>query len=80
MTLTFTDYDVQDTGVNLHFVCLDPGPGLPNDYYVFMLDTEYTGLTKSQLVALATNKLRRKIDATGIGSVLDPLLNQSITI
>lgn len=79
--MTFTDYQVTDQGILFHFVCANPGPGQPSDYYVLVTDTELAGVsTQQQLVTLVTGKLQRRFRATGIATKLDPLVGQSITI
>lgn len=44
MTLTFLGYEIQDGGINLHFVSLDPGQGEANDKYVLLTDTDLLGI------------------------------------
>lgn len=81
MTLTFTSYEVTDTGITLHFVSPDPGPGKPLDYYVMLADAEIAGVsTQPQLRTLVTTKLNRKLRAVGFSTKLDPFIGQSLVI
>ena len=81
MTLTFTSYEVTDSGISLHFVSPDPGPAKPSDYYVSLTDAEIAGVsTQAQLRTLVTNKLNRKLRALGFTTKLDPFIGQSLTI
>ena len=81
MTLTFTSYVVRDDGVEFIFVSLDPGAGQPTNYSIFATDTELAPIAaRPALLALVTNKLRRKLNAVGFASKLDPFIGQSITI
>ena len=74
-------YRVTDEGIELNFLCPDPGPG-QNSYYVILLtDAELVAVAnQSQLRTLVTTKLNRKIRATNIASKLDQFVGQSITI
>jgi hypothetical protein len=79
--LTFTRYEVTDTGVRFWFVCPDPGPGEQSDYQVFLTDAEMGAITSlatfnSALLA----KLKRQWRAEGIASKLDSLIGRSITL
>lgn len=81
MTLTFTDYTVLDDGIQFHFASPDPGAGQPSDYYVQATDAELAAVTtQAQLRTLVTNKLQRKLRATGIATKLDPFIGQSLVI
>lgn len=79
--LTFRSYEVQDDGIDMVFTNFDPGPGLPNDYAIRLTDAELAGVTTlAQLRTLVTNKLKRKLQAEGIGAKLNPLIGGVITI
>ena len=76
-TFTFTAYEVGDGGIWLFFVCTNPGPGLANDYNIFLTDAELAAVTtQPQLATLIRTELERKIRATGIASKLDPFIGQ----
>lgn len=80
-SLTFTRYEVTDTGVRFWFVCPDPGAGENTDYSVFLTDAEMgaiTSLATFQSALLA--KLKRYWRAEGIASKLDSLIGRSITL
>lgn len=80
-TLTFTGYTVTDFGVDLRFVCADPGPGEPNDYRVFVSDAELAAVgTLAQFRTLVDGKLSRTIRAATIASRLDQFIGQSRTV
>ncbi len=80
-TMVFNSYEVIDNGINLHFVCSNPGGGEPSDYYVLATDAELATITTQvQLKTLVTTKLQRKLRAQGIATKLDALIGQSITI
>jgi hypothetical protein len=79
--MTFQDYNIRDDGIDMHFVCLDPGPGQENDYTVFLTDAELASVsTLLQLRTLVTTKLQRKLRASGVATKLDALIGGSITI
>lgn len=81
MTCTFTAYDVQDGGIELRFVALDPGAGNPSDYYIQLTDTDLSAITTQlQLKTLVQTKLNRKIRAAGIAVKLDPFIGQSLAV
>lgn len=81
MTLTFIRYTVADTGIQLAFNADYPGPGRENEIVITLTDAELAGIsTQVQLRALVTNKLNRKIRASGIATKLDPFIGQSLTI
>lgn len=80
-SLTFTRYEVTDTGVRFWFVCPDPGPGEQSDYSVLLTDAEMgaiTSIATFQSALLA--KLKRYWRAEGIASKLDSLIGRSITL
>ena len=80
-TMVFMDYQVQDTGVQLHFVCPDPGGGEASDYYIFVTDSEIAGITNlSTAKTLITTKLGRRLRATGLATKLDLLIGQSMVV
>ena len=81
-TMTFTDYQIQDSGIKLHFVCLEPGGGgEPTDYYTFVSDSEINSITNvSTGVALVTSKLQRQYRATSLTTKLDTLIGRSVVI
>lgn len=80
--MTFADFEVADAGITLHFVCSNPGPSQPSDYYILITDVELSAATtQQQRVSLVTSKLQRKYrQASGIANALSPLVGQSITI
>jgi len=80
-TMTFMDYQVEDGGIRLHFLCPDPGPGEASDYFVLVTDDELSGISSlPELKQLVTAKLERALRATNIASKLDGLIGQSLTI
>lgn len=87
-TLTFdvypewgSAYRVADDGIELCFLCADPGPGMPSFWIIHITDTELAGaINQTQLKTLVTDKLKRKFRAANIGTKLDPFVGQSITI
>ena len=80
-TMRFDSYTVEDNGIQFHFVCIDPGPGMNSDYYVLVTDAELTGVTsQAQLASLITTKLQRRYRATGAASKLDPFIGQTLVI
>jgi hypothetical protein len=80
-TMTFTRYEVTDTGVDLIFVCPNPGGGEPSEYKVNLTDAEIASVsTTPQLKTLVTTKLSRRYRATGLSTKLDALIGQSVVI
>lgn len=80
-TMTFRDYEVQDTQIVMHFTCPAPGAGNVSDYYIALTDTELAGVsTQGQLATLVTTKLNRKLRSTGIATKLDAFIGQSLTV
>lgn len=80
-TLQFTSYEVKNDGINLGFTCFDPGPGESNNWFVFVTDTELSGVSNlSQFRTLVLTKLQRKYRAYGVASKLDSLIGQEVTI
>lgn len=85
MQMTFTSYEVQDTGVNFRFSVPDPDAtitGVPqSDWYVFMTDAEINATaTVAALRTAVTAKLTRKFRKQGISTRLDPLIGSTITV
>jgi len=79
--LVFTSYVVIDAGIEMAFICSNPGPGEVSEYTILMTDAELaTVTTQAQLRTLVTTKLNRRYRATGIASKLDQFILQSITI
>lgn len=79
--LTFTGYTITDFGIDLHFTCADPGPGEPNDYRVFVSDTELaTVTTLAQFRTLVDAKLNRSVRAANIASKLDQYIGAQRTV
>ena len=79
--MLFTDYTVDDVGIHLHFVCSNPGPGEPSDYFVLLTDTELSGATTPEnLTNTLEQKLKRAFRFQGIAPKLDALINTSIRI
>lgn len=80
-TMVFTDYQIKDEGLELHFVCPNPGAGEASDYYVLATDAELSVITKvSEFKTLIVNKLQRKLRAANLASKLDPYVGQSVVI
>lgn len=72
-----TDYEADESGVTLHFVSPNPGPGQATDYYVRVLDNEIAGqATAESLSAFILTKLQKKIRAAGYSTKVDPLLGR----
>ena len=81
VSMTFTEYGITDTGIQMNFVCYNPGPGLPTDYTVFLTDAEIAAVSNlAQFKSLVLGKLQRKFRATGIASKLDQYIGQSVVI
>lgn len=79
--LTFVDYVIEDGGARCHFLCADPGPGQPSDYYVLFTDAEIAGITSLATAStLAQTKLSRYLRASGISTKLDQLVGRSLTV
>lgn len=82
-TLTFTGYRIVDSplGVELQFLCADPGGGEPSDYTVLITDTEWaTAANPAARRTLIQNKLNRKYRATGLANTLDPLIGTTLVV
>jgi hypothetical protein len=81
MNLTFIDYQTSDSGVTLHFQCLNPGPDKPTEYYLDIADTDLSSFTSAaQFGAFVIAKLKRKLQANGIATVLDQFKGRTVTI
>lgn len=79
--LQFLDYAVDDVGWHLHFVCADPGPGEPSDYYILLTDSDLSGVTTmNQALNLIQTKCNRKFRAAVNGTKLDALIGQTLTV
>lgn len=80
-TLTFTSYQVEDSGFVLTFYDANPGPGNENYKNILITDAELASVTsQAELQTLVLLKLRRKLLAAGIASKLDPFIGQIVTI
>ena len=86
-TMTFEDYTMYTDdrlpilGIKLHFVCLDPGPALPNDYYIVITEAELGAVNnQAQLRTLVQNKLNAQLRFAGIATKLDPFIGQSLVV
>lgn len=80
-TLTFMDFAMEDSGVRLHFQCLDPGPGEKCDYHILLTVTELVAVTTQlQLKTLVQDRLNTQIRAQGVASKLSPFIGQSLVV
>jgi hypothetical protein len=80
-TFTLTDYTIPDSGVQLHFVCANPGPSQVTDYIIVLTDTEISSVsTVADFKALVTTKLQRRYRTTALSTKLDGMVGQSVTI
>ncbi len=80
-TMVFMSYQVQDSGIQFHFVCPDPGGEQPSDYYILVTDAEVAAITTlASAKTLILNKLARKYRALNIASKLDQFIGQSVVI
>ncbi len=80
-TMIFLDYEVQDNGIRIHFVCPDPGPNEVSDYYITVTDAELSLITTlAKFKTLVLTKLQRKLRASDIASKLDPYIGQSLVV
>lgn len=78
---TAPQFDSPIRGVRMHFVCLNPGPEQPNDYYILVSIDELTAITTQlQLRTLVQDRLNQQIRFTGIASKLDPFIGQTLTV
>lgn len=80
-TLTFTAYQIAESGVVMDFVCSDPGPGMATDWSITLTDTDLSVVTTgAQFRTLVQTRLSRLIRGTGLASKLDSLIGQSVTV
>lgn len=80
-TMVFIDYQIKDNGLELHFVCPDPGSGEVSDYYILATDAEILAVTEiSEFRTLVVDKLERKFRAINLASKLDPYIGQGVVI
>ena len=76
--LQFTGYFAVETGLMLQFVCLEPGPGEPTDYDVFVTDAEWTAAgNNTQRRALVLGKIQRRYRPI---ATLENFIGESFTI
>lgn len=79
--MVFADYWIDDQGTHAHFVCNDPGPGEPTDYFILFTDSDLgSQTTVPGLIAMAKTKLQNKARGALAASKLDQLLGQEIVI
>lgn len=80
-TFTFTGYTPTDNGVEMTFVCSNPGPGQRTDYTISLTDSELAAITTQlELKNLVQTKLNKKIRAAGIASKLDGFIGQTLIV
>lgn len=80
MNFRFTGYDILDDGILMRFDRIDAGRE-GYGYQVMLTDAELAGVsTAPQLRTLVLTKLRRKMQAEGIGTKLDTFIGQVLTI
>jgi hypothetical protein len=86
-TFTFDRYDINDNGINLTFLCANPGPGNESYWTVRITDAELATVrtdtqahTLADVRALAVAKLQRRIRGSSIANLLDGAIGQSVTI
>jgi len=54
------DYTYDDhNGITFHFVCLDPGPGEANDYYISLTSAEFDAAVSN---VLFRNELQSRLE------------------
>lgn len=81
VTMTFTRYEITDSGVTLTFVATNPGPGQDSEYTVTFTQAELDAISTMQQFATAvTTKLQRKLRGVNIAAKLDPRIGQSVVI
>mgnify|MGYP001598583329 CR=1 FL=1 len=81
--MTFTGYLIVDDplGIEMQFVCANPGGEQPSDYTVIITDSEWAAATNNaQRLNLIRNKLLRKYRASGLATTLDAHIGASFTI
>ncbi|HLB46476.1 MAG TPA: hypothetical protein VJL59_05560 [Anaerolineales bacterium] len=86
-TLTFVGFqtEVSETqpvlGVRLHFVCGDPGPEQPSDYYIILTAAEIAAASnQTQLRTLVQGKLNDQIRFAAYTAKLTPFIGQSLVV
>lgn len=80
-TMTFIGYEVKDTGIEMTFLCANPGAGEVSYWPVEVSNAEVAALaTLTDFRNLVIAKLQRKYRAAGIASRLDGLIGQSVSI
>lgn len=73
----FDHYQVEDSGISMAFIAAN----FSDVITIFLSDAELASVsTQPQLATLVTNKLQRKVRATGVASKLDQFIGQSITV
>lgn len=83
-TFKFADYGIEDGKVIAHFVCSNPGPAMPSDYYVTIteeelntvpvsIDSDTLNIASIAIESLFIDKLQRKYRAQGVAEILEPL-------
>jgi hypothetical protein len=77
----FLRYEVEDSGVLLEFLNQNPSPGSQTNYTIRITDTELAAVTTQvQLRGAIQSKLKRKLQAEGVSSKLDPFIGATVTI
>ena len=80
-SMKFVDYVVGDEFATLHFLCSNPGPGQPSDYYIKLLNSDIeTILTAGDFNTLIQTALKRKYRADGIAQYLDRYKDTEVII
>lgn len=73
--------DPAANGIQLHFVCSDPGPGLPTDYYLFMPHDELEGATNlTQLRTLINGRIDRYIGTDAVIDRVNQITGETFTV
>lgn len=81
VTMTFTRYEVEDGGVRLYFVAINPGAGQESEYNIVFTDAEATAIsTIPQFNTAVISKLQRKLRAAAVASQLNALIGRTVTI
>ncbi len=79
--LVFDSYTVNAGGIELNYVCYDPGPGESTDYRITVSDAEVSPITTvAQFDTLVAAKLKRLYRAQGISSKLDRMIGRTVTL
>lgn len=80
MNFRFTGYQILDDGILMTFDRIDAGRE-GYGYQIHLSDAELSGVsTNPQLRTLVQTKLRRKMQAEGIGTKLDGFVGMTVTI